>query len=193
VPQSAVIVQRSILKQINSSFAELIGFETDEILNKSLFDFIAPEGLADIEKYYLSRLKGRDISKYETIFRDKNNKKILVEVNLKPTTYNGEKAEIAVIAEMENQPGDQDVSDRDSNDKKNEISTSNEVVETMEETTIEPNKDAQENIINKEQKAQITENEEKKYNTIDEVNEKEKPENVNIEKTEETKKIQEEK
>jgi len=100
--QCAAIIQRGILKQINDSFAELIGFETDEIMNKSLFDFIAPEGLPDLEKYYLNRLKGCDSYTYGTVFSTKDNGKILVEVSIKPTTYDGKKAEIAIIKELEN-------------------------------------------------------------------------------------------
>jgi len=100
--QCAAIIQRGILKQINDSFAELIGFETDEIMNKSLFDFIAPEGLAGLEKYYLNRLKGCDSYTYGTVFSTKDNGKILVDVSIKPTTYDGKKAEIAIIKELEN-------------------------------------------------------------------------------------------
>ena len=100
--QCAAIIQRGILKQINDSFAELIGFETDEIMNKSLFDFIALEGLADLEKYYLNRLKGCDSYTYGTVFSTKDNGKIIVEVSIKPTTYDGKKAEIAIIKELEN-------------------------------------------------------------------------------------------
>ena len=71
-------------------------------MNKSLFDFIAPEGLADLEKYYLNRLKGSDSYTYGTVFSTKDNGKILVEVSIKPTTYEGKKAEIAIIKELEN-------------------------------------------------------------------------------------------
>ena len=103
ISQSAVIVQRSIVKQTNNAFAELIGFETKEIINKSLFDFIAPEGLVDIEKYYLGRLKGNSTSTYETIFSTKENGNKCVEINIKPTIFNGEKAEMAVVQEMDDQ------------------------------------------------------------------------------------------
>jgi len=100
--QCAAIIQRGILKHITDSFAELIGFETNEIMNKSLFDFIAPEGLSGLEKYYLNRLKGRDSCTYGTVFSTKDNGKIIVEVSIKPTTYDGKKAEIAIIKELEN-------------------------------------------------------------------------------------------
>jgi PAS domain S-box-containing protein len=103
IPQSAAIVQRGILKQVNTSFAELIGYSMHEIMEKNFFDFVAVEGLAEIEKYYLNRLKGESITSYKTIFSTKENEKVLVEVTVKPTIYNGEKAEIAIITGLETQ------------------------------------------------------------------------------------------
>ena len=38
-----------------------------------------------------------DVSAYETTLLTKDNNKISVEINTKPTFYNGKKAEIAVI------------------------------------------------------------------------------------------------
>lgn len=102
ISDCAVIIQRGILKQVNNSFANLIGYDIDDLKNKSLFDFIIPEGFSDIEKYYLDRLKGVDISVYKTVFLTKDNEKIQVEVNTKPTDFNGIKAEIAIIKKLEN-------------------------------------------------------------------------------------------
>jgi len=103
IPQSAAIVQRGILKQINSSFVSLLGYAMDEIVEKSFFDFIALEGLADVEKYYLDRLKGENVFAYKTVFSTKDNNKISVEVSIKQTIYNGEKAEIAIITCLDQQ------------------------------------------------------------------------------------------
>jgi PAS domain S-box-containing protein len=97
IPQSAAIIQRGILKQINTPFLELLGYNIDDIVEKSFFDFIALEGLADVEKYYLDRLKGDNVSAYRTVFSTKENIKVPVEVSIKQTIYNGEKAEIAII------------------------------------------------------------------------------------------------
>ena len=131
IPQCAAIIQRSILRQINSSFAELIGFQIDEVVDKSLFDFIAPEGLADVEKYYLGRLKGSGSSTYETIFSTKDDSKIQVEVSVKPTTYNGEKAEIVIVTESDDRQGDADISVKEQNDKQGNASITSEVQEDI--------------------------------------------------------------
>jgi PAS domain S-box-containing protein len=104
IPQSAAIVQRGIVKQINTSFMELLGYSIDELVEKSYFDFIALEGLADVEKYYLDRLKGDGVSTYKTVFSTKDNTKIPVEVVIKQTVYNGEKAEIVIITCSESKP-----------------------------------------------------------------------------------------
>jgi PAS domain S-box-containing protein len=100
IPQSAAIIQRGILKQINAQFVDLLGYPLEEIVEKSYFDFIALEGLADVEKYYLDRLKGDSVSVYRTVFSTKDNKKIPVEVSIKQTIYNGEKAEIVIITSL---------------------------------------------------------------------------------------------
>jgi len=101
--ESAAVVRRGILKQINSSFADLIGFETDEILSRDFIDFVAHEGLANIEQYYLNRLKGIGDSTYDTIFTTKNKGNISVKIKIKPTIYKGEKAEITIVNQIENQ------------------------------------------------------------------------------------------
>lgn len=101
IPDSAVVIHRGILKKVNDTFANLIGYNSNEILNKSLFDFIVLEGLSDIQEYYLNRLMGVDVSNYETTLLTKDNNKISVEINTKPTFYNGKKAEIAIIKKLD--------------------------------------------------------------------------------------------
>jgi PAS domain S-box-containing protein len=103
IPECAAVVQRVIIKQINGSFADMLGYGVEEVVGKSLLDFIVPESLSEIERYYLNRLKGSGSSSYETVFLTKDNNTVAVEVSTKPTTFNGEKAEIAVIKRLENQ------------------------------------------------------------------------------------------
>jgi PAS domain S-box-containing protein len=186
IPQCAFIIQRGIVKQINSSFAELIGFETDEIVEKSLFDFIALEGLADIEKYYLGRLKGNDSSTYGTIFSTKDDSKIQVEVIVRSTTYNGGKAEIGVVKEMNDLHGDVEIPILDKEDKQEDVSTSTgELGETHEDTTIEMAEDRQEELPVEELKMQDTAAEEVNDKSGDAVTEEVKLEDATVEKTEE--------
>lgn len=102
IKDSAVIIQRGILRHVNSAFVNLTGYSVDEIVDKSFFDFIVPEGFLNVEKFFLSRLKGEDVSAYETVILTKDNNKISIEVNTKPTFFNGEKAEIAIVKILKN-------------------------------------------------------------------------------------------
>lgn len=97
IPECAAIVQRGMLKQINRSFAQLLGYEMEELVEKSLLDFVAPEGFSEIEEYYLNRLKGEAVSTYETVFLTSDDRKIRVEISIKPVSYDGEKADMAVV------------------------------------------------------------------------------------------------
>ena len=45
----------------------------------------------------MNRLKGEDVSTYETILLTGDDQKTPVEINIKPTLYNDEKAEMAVV------------------------------------------------------------------------------------------------
>jgi PAS domain S-box-containing protein len=147
IPQSALIVQRGILKQINKPFSDMIGFDSDEIIDKSFFDFIAPEGLYGIEKYYINRLKGGESSSYDTIFLTNDNKMISAEVSIKPMLYNGEKADMVVVTGFDNTPSsDNDVQEFRSNsiskmeDASEEVSVPTETEQSIDETSLEESK-----------------------------------------------------
>jgi PAS domain S-box-containing protein len=103
IQECAAIVQRGMFKQINDSFAQLLGYEMDELIEKSLLDLVVPEGLAEIGRYYLNRLKGKDSSTYEVVFVTKYDREVAIKVTIRPTTFNGEKAEIAIFKKLEHQ------------------------------------------------------------------------------------------
>lgn len=107
IPASAAIIQRGILKQVNHPFVKLLGYNIEEIVEKSLLDFIVQEGLSGIERYYLNRLKGESTSSFETVFLTKDDNKLAVEVNIKPTIFKDMKADIAVFNIAS---GDQEIS-----------------------------------------------------------------------------------
>ena len=101
--ECAAIIQRGTLKQINSSFADLIGYKIEEIVERSLLDFVVPEGLTGIKKHYLDKLRGASRSSYETVFLTKENNKVTVEISTKLTSFNGEEAEFSVFKKVKDQ------------------------------------------------------------------------------------------
>jgi len=100
IKDCAAVIQRGILKQVNSSFAELLGYTVNDVVEKSIFDFIVPEGFSTLENYYFKRLKGEEIASFKTVFFTKYNTKLTVKVSTKPTNFNGEKAEVAIFKKI---------------------------------------------------------------------------------------------
>jgi PAS domain S-box-containing protein len=96
----AAVIQRGILKQVNDPFIDLLGYKSEEVIDKSLLDFVVPEGLSGVEEYYLGRLKGDEVTVYETVFLTKDNDIVSVEVSTKPTIFKNEKAEIAIFKKL---------------------------------------------------------------------------------------------
>ncbi len=92
-----VMLYRGRMKEMNESFAKLLGFNIDEIINKNIIDFIVPEDLTKIEKYYFKRLKGKPVSYFEAAFLSKNHEKIPVEITTEDKIYNGKLMKIIIV------------------------------------------------------------------------------------------------
>ncbi len=100
ISECAAIIRRGTFKQINNSFAELIGYKIEEIVDRNLLDFVVPEGLAGIKKHYSDKLRGASQSSYETVFLTKENNKITVKISTELTSFNGKEAEFSVFKKV---------------------------------------------------------------------------------------------
>jgi len=96
------VVQRGIFKQISNSFADFLGYESTELVQKSFFVFIAPRGFEDARKYYLNRLKGVTSNSFRTVLLTKEQTELLVEITVTPTIYKGDAAEFLSVKEVKN-------------------------------------------------------------------------------------------
>jgi len=94
------VVQRGIFKQISNSFADFLGYESTELLQKSFFVFIAPHGYEDARRYYLNRLKGVTSNSFRTVLLAKEQTELLVEITVTPTIYKGDAAEFLSVKEV---------------------------------------------------------------------------------------------
>ena len=97
---SAGIIQRGIFKKVNTFFQDMLGYSMNEIIDKSIIDFIAPEGLPNIENYYISRLKGSNESSLQTVVLTSKNEKIPVRIEFKPYRYKGINAELMTVSNI---------------------------------------------------------------------------------------------
>ena len=96
------VVQRGVFKQISNTFADFLGYERDELLQKSFFVFVAPHGFEDARKYYLNRLKGVTTNSFRTVLLTKEHNEVIVEITVTPTIYMGDVAEFLSIKETKN-------------------------------------------------------------------------------------------
>jgi PAS domain S-box-containing protein len=96
------ILQRGILKQVSGSFADFLGYDITELINKSLFLFYAPECIENVKNHGLDRLRGVPSNSYNTAFITKDCRTVSVEIIVKPTTFDGKAAEILFVKEVKN-------------------------------------------------------------------------------------------
>ncbi len=100
IQDPAVIIQRGAFKEVSQPFADLLGYETAEIVGKRLLDFVVPGGFSAIEKYYLHRLKGKSIAGVEIMFLTKDDHKINVNLITKSIIFNGEKIDVIIFKKL---------------------------------------------------------------------------------------------
>jgi len=97
------VIQRGIFRDISNSFAEFLGYERTELLQKNFFVFIAPRGFDDARKYYLNRLKGSTTNSFRTVLLTKTQTELPVEITIAPTVYKGDSAEFITIKEIKDE------------------------------------------------------------------------------------------
>ena len=90
-----------MIKQINDSFLQLLGYDTKDIIDRRLLNFIAPESFGDIKQHYLARLNGEESTTYEAVLLTKDNVKKTVKVHSKTFLVGKEKTELAVFTPSE--------------------------------------------------------------------------------------------
>jgi PAS domain S-box-containing protein len=101
INESAFLVRKGKIEKINDSFSELLGYEDVDIVGKNFLNLIIPSDYSKLQKYFLKRLNGKNVSFYEATFRSKDNKKVRLHVDLKPTNLNGKTAHIAIVKKID--------------------------------------------------------------------------------------------
>ncbi len=87
------LIQEGVLKFANERLAETFGFNREEIVGKSMLDFVAPESREAVVENIRKRVdEGGDAINYTFIGRKKDGTKIHIEVYGSRTIYNGKPA-----------------------------------------------------------------------------------------------------
>ena len=81
---------------VNNRFAEMVGYQKTELIGESFLKPIAPEDRTLVEKRHERRLRGESPPKrYELSLRTKTGDALIVEINVAPIQYGGERAVMA--------------------------------------------------------------------------------------------------
>ncbi|MBN1900250.1 PAS domain S-box protein [Candidatus Sumerlaeota bacterium] len=99
--EGVVISQKDRFLFFNGRFAEILGYEPEELEKKDFNDIYTPRGIEILRQRHKSREKGENLPpRYETLFRKKDGTEIDVEANVATIDYKGESATFAVIRDI---------------------------------------------------------------------------------------------
>lgn len=95
------IIQDGVIKFANPSLVDLYGGKLSKVIGSPFADFIHPDELNKISKYYELRLKGENVpSVYETIFRHNKGHKVYVEISAGIINYLGKPADLVIVRDI---------------------------------------------------------------------------------------------
>ncbi len=99
--EGIAIVQDRQVKYVNSRIKDLLGYNPEELIGCFFVDYMHPDELPKIAKYYVQRLEGEDVpSIYETIAKHKNGYDVPLEINASLIIYQEEPALFAIFKEI---------------------------------------------------------------------------------------------
>ena len=98
------IIQDRIIKYINPSVTQLMGYAPEEMIDTSFANYIHPDELPKVAKYYIQRIAGEDVPPiYQTRVRHKDGSDVYVELKASVITFKGQLADFAVATKIDKQ------------------------------------------------------------------------------------------
>ncbi len=96
-----IIIKDGLLEFANSKMAQIAGYTIEEVIGKSIIDFVSLEYKELVIENYKKRFSGEEIlNNYEIEIISKDGRKIPVEINASLIDYEGEKVEMAIIRDI---------------------------------------------------------------------------------------------
>ena len=96
-----VISQDAKFIYFNTQFADLLGYEPDELMLKDYREVYSKKSIDILNKREARRIRGENVpSRYETVFIKKGGNEVLIEANVAIIDHHGAKATFAVIRDI---------------------------------------------------------------------------------------------
>ncbi len=99
----AVIFQDGTVQFTNPTVSELVGYSEDELADRRIGEFIAPEYRETVQERHRDRIAGDDddlLEMYEIELLSKDGPRILVEIHVSRITYEGQPATLSLIRDI---------------------------------------------------------------------------------------------
>ena len=100
LPDYVFVHDRGEIIYVNASITELIGLTEEEVLGRSIFDFVSDEYEELIENNLIRRITGEEIKDYEIEIEGKGGDKRSVIIRSAPIVYNKEPAYLTVLTDV---------------------------------------------------------------------------------------------
>ncbi len=94
------ITQDGILQYVNPRFAEIYGYEQEEIIGTEVLSYIIPEQRQYVADIIQNRLKGKSISPFHAQIRRRDGQIIDLEIHGALTIYNGKQATTGTVLDI---------------------------------------------------------------------------------------------
>jgi PAS domain S-box-containing protein len=96
-----VITQAGKLKFANHAMCEMMKYNSEEMIERSFFDFVPPEDHEEMRQYHIRRMKGEIFNAlYRSHIIRKDRKIITVELNARTLDYEGQPAAFIVVRDI---------------------------------------------------------------------------------------------
>ena len=96
-----IVIQDGVFRYLNQSFADMLGYSPQELMNSAFIDYLFPEDVSASIERYERRLRGDDQpSVYEYTMRRKDGSGVPVEVNAVIVTYRDRPGDLVLIRDI---------------------------------------------------------------------------------------------
>lgn len=99
-PEIILIHQRGVITFVNKAATEISGYEKEELLNRSIFEFLTPESGKIVKEKMERRSRGEKIEGYEAEFRVKSGEVRIFIVKTEQIFYGKEPAVLAILVDI---------------------------------------------------------------------------------------------
>ncbi|NWF51251.1 MAG: PAS domain S-box protein [Ignavibacteriaceae bacterium] len=110
IQDGVFLIQKGKINFVNKAFADMIGYEVDEIIGTDFTVFVAPEDLEMVKSNYYKRLNGENPpASYEWRMLHKNGSRVIVNMSVRIIGYQGGLASIGTIKDVTRLKKDEEI------------------------------------------------------------------------------------